>query len=176
MRKIVLYIAVSLDGYIADEHGSVDWIAGDGTEPDNFGTFPEFIETVDTVILGYKTYHQIVTELSPNQWAYPGKKTYVLTHKSCESTEEIIFTNKNIVELLSDLQKQDGKSIWICGGANIINQLMKPDMIDVYTLTIVPTLIGKGIRLFDEFDKEKKLTLLSTKQCNGMIDLTYVKR
>lgn len=74
MRKVILYIAMSIDGYIADEKGGVDWLAGDGSDKDNQGSFPRFIETVDIVILGYKTYYQIVTELSPDSWAYLGKR------------------------------------------------------------------------------------------------------
>ena len=83
MRKVVIYIAMSLDGYIADKNGSVSWLGGDGSDKDNFGSYPEFIETVDTVILGYTTYNQIVTELSPDVWPYDGKATYVPTHRDC---------------------------------------------------------------------------------------------
>lgn len=85
MSKVVLYIAMSLDGFIAKEDGDVAWLEGQETGQPELGSYPEFIQTVDTVILGYTTYQQIVEELSPNEWPYKGKQTYVLTHKELES-------------------------------------------------------------------------------------------
>ncbi len=73
MRKTILYIAMSLDGYIADRDGGVAWLAGDGSSPDHPGSYPRFYESIDTVILGYATYRQIVTELFPDGWIYQGE-------------------------------------------------------------------------------------------------------
>lgn len=148
MRKIKLYIAMSLDGYVADTTGSVSFLGGDGSNADNFGSYTEFIETIDTVILGYSTYNQIVTELSPNEWVYMGKTSYVLTHKDIPNEDEIIFTDKDIKMLSEELKKTDGKDIWICGGANIAMQFHKLGLIDEYTLSIIPTILGDGIKLF----------------------------
>lgn len=72
MGKIVLYLAMSVDGYIADEQGGVGWLGGDGSEPDAPGSYPAFYETVDTIVMGWTTYRQIVTELSPDSWPYEG--------------------------------------------------------------------------------------------------------
>ena len=66
MGKIVLYLAVSIDGYLADEQGGVDWLGGDGSQPDAPGSYPEFYAGVDAVVMGWTTYHQIVTQLSPD--------------------------------------------------------------------------------------------------------------
>lgn len=68
MRKVVLFIAMSLDGYIADEHGNVDWLNGQDMSVENIDTYSVFVQDVDTVIMGWDTYHQIVTELSPVEW------------------------------------------------------------------------------------------------------------
>ena len=72
MRKVILYIAMSLDGYIADQNGNVDWLNEYDSDEDVEGTdsYSLFLDKVDTVIIGYNTYHQIVTELSPEQWVY----------------------------------------------------------------------------------------------------------
>lgn len=164
---------MSLDGFIADSDGGVNWLVGDGSEPDNPGTFPKFIDTVDTVILGYKTYHQIITELSPNAWTYPGKKSYIITHKKFEDTEEIAFTDENLVDLINRLKKQEGKDIWICGGASIVNQLLEADLINRLCLSFIPTLLGKGVRLFDERDTALRFKYVSSETNNGMVDLTY---
>jgi dihydrofolate reductase len=174
MRKVVLYIAMSLDGYIADKNGGVDFLSGDGSEPDNAGSYSAFIETVDTIIMGYTTYHQIVTELSPNEWDYTGKTTYVLTSKNEQSTDEIVFTNIDLKSLLQKLRSVDGKNIWICGGASIVNQAL--DVIDQFCITIIPTILGDGIPLFSKHKNELSLKLVSTVKYNGIINLVYERR
>lgn len=176
MRKIVLYIAMSLDGYIADESGNVDWLGGHNNENNEPGSYPEFIKTVDTVILGWTTYHQIAIELFPQGWPYEGMKSYVITHRQAESTDEIIFTDKNPVDLINELKVQKGKDIWICGGASVINPLIKSDLIDQYTISIIPTVMGRGIRLFENDLPERKLKLISTTHYDGITDLVYEPR
>ena len=88
MRKVISYIAMSIDCYIADKDGSVSWLSGDGSDPENGGSYNDFIGTVDTVILGYKTYNQIVTELSPEAWVYADKMRYVITHKNIKKSRK----------------------------------------------------------------------------------------
>lgn len=176
MKKVVLYIAMSLDGYIADENGQVGWLGGDGSDPENQGSYPEFIKTVDTVVMGYKTYHQVVTELSPDQWVYPDKTSYVLTHRDIKSMEQIIFTDRDIAELVAALKKEAGRDIWICGGASIINQLTNADLIDRYWITVIPTILGQGIRLFEPKGRKIDLELIKTESYNGMTDLIYEQR
>lgn len=79
MRKVILYIAVSIDGFIADSLGNVDWIRGHNDNYDGDYGYAEFIKGMDTVILGYNTYRQIVEELSPDEWVYDGLESYVFT-------------------------------------------------------------------------------------------------
>ena len=78
MRKISLFIAMSLDGYIADSKGGVDWLKGQGSEHENIDTYSEFVKNIDTILMGWNTYHQVVTELSPKEWVYDDFTTYVL--------------------------------------------------------------------------------------------------
>lgn len=173
MRKIMIYIAMSLDGYIADVTGGVGWLNGDGSDKNSIGSYNQFIEDVDTVILGYNTYNQIVTELSPDKWVYDGLMTYVLTHKSLTDSKNIIFTQQDIESLLLKLKSESGKNIWICGGANLINQVVELDLIDQYCVSIMPTILGDGIRLFNKYYKEKRLSLIETREYNGIVDLVY---
>ena len=91
MRKAILYIAMSLDGYIADARGGVDWLTGDGSEPEHEGSYPAFYHSIDTVIMGHTTYRQITCELSPGHWVYGDKKCYVITHQSLPAAEEAVF-------------------------------------------------------------------------------------
>lgn len=176
MKKISLFIAMSLDGYIADSKGGVDWLNGQGNEDDNIDLYSEFVKDIDTVIMGWNTYHQIVNELSPDEWVYDDFTTYVVTHNSKTSSDKIHFTNEHPVELVKKLREENGKGIWICDGANLIQQLVREDIIDCYYITVIPTILGSGIRLFEDTNHEIKLKLLKTQSYNGMTDLTYSKR
>lgn len=176
MRKTVICIAASLDGYIADKNGSVSWLNGDGSDRDNVGSYPEFIKTAGTVILGYTMYSQIVTELSPGVWPYDGKETYVLTHRDCVNQPGITFSSQKAVDLLSKLKEEQKRNIWICGGASVVNQVLQAHMADEITVSVMPVLLGDGIRLFDKKDFEQKLKLISTRCYNGIVDLTYQMR
>ena len=89
MKKVVLYIAMSQDGYIADKEGKVDWLKGQNAKEENIDTYSSFIKEVDTVIMGRNTYKQIITELSPNQWIYHDLTTYVITHRKLPPTENV---------------------------------------------------------------------------------------
>ena len=176
MRKIVLFIAMSLDGYIADSNGNVDWLHGQGSDKENIDVYSEFVKDVDTILMGWNTYYQVITELSPTEWIYADFTTYVITHNEMNSTEHICFTDENPVDLLERLKYEDGKNIWICGGANLVQQLMQDDLIDQYYISVIPTLLGTGCRLFENVEKEIKLKLIKTQTYNGIIDLIYVRR
>lgn len=176
MREISLFIAMSLDGYIADSRGGVDWLTGQKEDGEMIDTYSLFIRDVDTVLMGWNTYHQIVTELSPEQWIYEGLKTYVFTHSEYLSSDEICFTDREPEELLEELRQQEGKKIWICGGANLVGQLRGKGLIDEYYISVIPTLLGDGIRLFEDKSTEQKLELVSTQNYNGIVDLVYKRR
>lgn len=176
MRKVTLFIAMSLDGYIADYQGKVDWLEGQGDDTENIDLYSEFVKEVDTTVMGWNTYNQIVTELSPDEWVYNELTTYVITHRECISSERINFIDMDPVELVKRLRVENGKGIWICGGANVIQQLVNKDMIDCYYITVIPTILGTGIRLFEDSKKEIKLKLLKTQCYDGMIGLIYVRR
>ena len=181
MRKTVLYIGMSLDGYIADPNGGVGWMNGQEESAENGDSYENFIKTVDTVIMGWNTYHQVTTELSAGEWVYEGLTTWVITHRTAEEGEKatespILFTDRSPCDLVKSLKKEEGKNIWICGGADIVRQLMEEDLIDVYHVSILPTLLGDGIRLFQTLEKGKKLRLIRTESENGITGLVYVRR
>ena len=86
MRKTILYIAMSLDGYIAEKNGGVDWLSGHNPEENSQNSYEAFTEEIDTVIMGWNTYYQVVTELSPKEWVYKDFETYVITHRAVSYT------------------------------------------------------------------------------------------
>lgn len=176
MRKVILYISMSLDGNIADNNGGIAWIGG---QSDNFQGdygYGEFIESVDTVIMGMTTYSQVVTELSPNDWPYPNLKSYVFTRQAMANNENVEFISSDISKFISKLKVEKGKKIWICGGADIANQLMKADLIDEYHVTIMPVILGNGIQLFSNDNPAMLLKIEQVKEINGIVDIVYTRR
>ena len=163
MRKVILFIAMSLDGYIADQYGKVDWLAGQDRQKDTIDTFEEFVKNIDTVIMGWKTYHQIL-------------KSYVVTHQQVTSTHNIIFTSEKPQDIVSKLKQKQGKDIWICGGSQMIQPLLKSQLIDEYYITVIPILLGSGIRLFQSEYYSVPLKLIHYRENNGMMELVYVHR
>lgn len=176
MREAVLFIAMSLDGYIADSRGGVEWLQGQDEALGDGGAYETFIRSVDTVLMGFRTYQQIVTELSPDAWPYEGLTAYVFTHRKLPSTAQIRFTDEMPAALVERLRAGEGKRIWICGGADLARQLMREDLIDQYDLSVIPVVLGAGVRLFAQAEEMRKLRLIQTQTDNGVVRLTYVRR
>jgi dihydrofolate reductase len=178
MKKVVLYIAMSLDGYIADKDGGVSWLVGEDKN-NKTSSYEDFIKGVDTIIMGQNSYNQITTELSPDYWVYEGMKTYVMTHRNMISRSDIEFTDDNVADLINKIRMNagnDGKDIWLCGGSDVVHQFMEKDLIDRYHITVIPTILGDGIRLFDKIDHSVLLKHVSNESYNGMVDIVYDRR
>lgn len=175
-RKVILYISQSLDGYIADRDGNVNWILGNDENYESDYGYETFIKDIDTVILGSKTYKQIKNDLSPDKWVYEDLQSYVLTSEQIEAAEKIKYVNTKVKDLIDKLRQEQGKDIWICGGANLVNQCVKEDLIDEYQITTVPIILGTGIRLFEETNQQIQLVLKKAKEENGLITGIYTKR
>ena len=173
MRRTVLYIAMSLDGDIADRAGEVDWLYGSG---EGEGSYGEFSRTVGTVIMGRTTYDQITTVLSPGDWPYCGMSCYVVTNRPAAPAEGVTFTSEPPSALVRRLREGSGRDIWICGGASVANALMRADLIDVYRISVIPTLLGGGIRLFGPLDRELRLDFVSSSESGGITELCYTRR
>ncbi len=176
MRKVVLFIAMSLDGYIADKNGRVDWLKGQDINVETEDAYSALIKEIDTVVMGFTTYHQIITELSPSEWVYRDLNSYVITHRNIVSDQNIQFVQESPNDLIQRLKKQNGKNIWICGGANIVQQLLQENMIDTFHLSIIPTILGDGIRLFGALDTKLQLKLTNIRHYNGITEVLYEKR
>ena len=176
MREVVLFIAMSLDGYIAAQDGAVDWLVGQSPESDEPGSYPAFIAGVSDIVMGYTTYHQLDTVLCPGDWPYPEQTTYVLTHRAGETKQGVVFTKEEPEALIKRLKQTEGGEIWICGGASVANQFVRRGLIDRYHISVIPTIRGGGIRLFEGLEKPIPLRLVSTEQYNGIVDLVYAAR
>lgn len=176
MRELILFIAMSLDGYIADRTGGVGWLPelSQGVEcPD---PYTALTREIDTVLLGWNTYRQIRSELSPDVWVYRDFTSYVFTRRTPPPEAHIHFTGESPCTLAARLKRASGKGIWVCGGAHLAQQLMAADLIDRYHISVIPTLLGDGIPLFGKLEQERKLTLLKAQTYCGITDLVFVRR
>lgn len=176
MRNVKLFIGMSVDGYIAKKDGAVDWMQGHEDGKDDMQSYHEFIKGMDTVILGWNTYHQIATILSPDKWMYEDFMSYVLTHRKLKDTENIVFVNEDVCDLMRRLKQEEGKDIWICGGAGIIEPLVRENLIDTYHISILPIILGEGISLFKEHAEQLELKLVKSYSYNGITDVIYKRR
>jgi dihydrofolate reductase len=169
-RKICVYIAASLDGYIADSTGSVDWL--DPYQGEDFG-YKEFMASVDLIVMGRNSFDQII---GFGEWVYADKRTIVLTNRE-ESAPEIPnvkFSGGDIKEI-SELIVRDGKGdTWVLGGAATVAQFLQAGLIDTMELFIIPILLGRGLRLFLDEDQRRSISLLDVKSYeNGVVRLLY---
>ena len=172
-RKVILYIAMSLDGFIAKSDGDISFLSQVEQEGEDYG-YSAFTETVDTIILGRKTYDKI---LSMGFDAYYGDRSaFVLTRSPHPGTDKITFYSGSLPELISSLKGQTGKHIYCDGGAKTVNRLLQDKLIDELIISIIPVLLGDGIRLFGQSFPEQKLQLVSSKSFEkGLVQLHYIR-
>lgn len=170
-RKVILYIASSLDGYIAKPNDDLSFLSIVQQEGQDYG-YADFISNVDTVILGRKTYDWIMKHVP--EFSHADKKTFVITRTSKPTIGLTEFYTGNLKELITRLKGETGKNIFIDGGAEIVNELLKEKLIDTFYIAIIPILLGDGVRLFKNGIPEQKLILLTTKQYEtGLVQLIY---
>jgi len=171
MRKIKLFIAVSLDGYIARKNDDLDWLNAVEQEGEDYG-YQHFIDTVDTVILGQRTYNKVLgmAGFFPHQ----NKKSYIITRTPKPNTDRLIFYTGNLASLVSALREADGKDIFCDGGAYVVTELMKINAIDEFIISVIPLFLGDGIRLFKDNRPEMQLRLTGYHSYpTGLVQLRY---
>ncbi|WP_407270285.1 dihydrofolate reductase family protein [Radiobacillus sp. PE A8.2] len=169
-RKLVLYIATSLDGYIATNEESLDWLFQVEGEGDN--GYSEFYKSVDTILIGKKTYDWVMTH-EAGEFPYKNKQCYVFTRTVMQNTKDVSFINGDIVDFIHQLKEKEGKNIWIVGGGDLLQSFIKEKLIDELIITVAPTIIGKGIPLFKEGEYQLDLTLKATRTYNQFVELHY---
>jgi dihydrofolate reductase len=172
MRKIKLYIASSLDNYIASEDGGIEWLFSDA----DYG-YEKFYDSIDTILVGRKTYEQ---SLRFDEYPYKGKKVYVFTRKAKvekeKKTSDVEYIDGDIPEFVKRLTQQlgRGKDIWLLGGGEIVSIFLNADLVDELILSIHPIILGNGIPLFNTIRKRVNLRLIeSIPFASGLVQLHY---
>ena len=127
---------------------------------------------MDTVILGRKTYDWVMTQVP--EFPHADKNSYVITRTPRPAIGKIHFYTGDLKDLVLKLKREQGKNIFIDGGAEIVNELLKQNLIDELIISVIPILVGDGTRLFKDGRPEQKLELVSTKQFDkGLAQLHY---
>lgn len=162
---------MSLDGYIATKDNSLDFLSMVEQEGEDYG-YNDFVKSIDTVIIGRKTYEKIL-EMG-YEYPHTDKDVYIITRTEKPSIGNLKFYSGELTQLVHRLKNQSGKNIYCDGGAEIVNELVKNDLIDEYIISVIPVLLGDGIKLFKDGRPEHKLELASAKQFDkGLTQLHY---
>ncbi|MBV6441052.1 MAG: dihydrofolate reductase [Haliscomenobacteraceae bacterium CHB4] len=170
-RKLTLYIAASLDGYIAKPDGDIGWLSSVEAPPEDYG-YAAFVKTVDTVIMGRKTYEKVLSFGIP--WPHKGRKCYVLSKTKTGNDENVEFFNGDPGDLLAHIRQTPGLNIYCDGGADVVHELAQKDLIDQYVVSIIPVLLGEGIALFKPGRPEQNMRLTRCETFpTGLVQLHY---
>lgn len=169
MRKVVLYIAISLDGYIARRSGEIDWLFSD----QDYG-YTKFLGAVDTIVMGRKTYEQV---LRFGEYPYKGLECFVYSRKLVGRNENVSFVSEPPASFITKLKQRPGKDIWLVGGAELASECVKHDLIDEYIISVHPIILGQGIQLFPPPLPELWLELIDAESfSSGLVQLSYQRK
>jgi dihydrofolate reductase len=168
--NIILYIASSLDGYIARPDGAVDWLELEQGVGD-YG-YEAFYASVDALVMGRKTYDFC---LSVDEWPYAGKQTFVLTGQNLQSQRAAVkFLMGDVRQCVQSIANQGYHTLWLVGGGTLVQEFCRYSLIDQYIIFIMPILLGTGIPLFPEFHNNIRLELASEQTFpGGVVKLHY---
>jgi dihydrofolate reductase len=168
MRSVIVYIATSADGYIARPDGGVEWL--DRPHPPGDYGMPAFYDSVDTVLVGRKTW-KVGVDLGATHFS--GKKNYVFSHTP-QKAKKVEFIAEDPGQFVKRLRAQPGKDIWLVGGAELIATLIDAGQVDRFLIHVVPVLIGEGIPLIAPGHREIQLELRGTETyADGVVKLDY---
>lgn len=175
MRKLSLFIATSLDGYIAKPNDDLSFLKAGEKEGEDYG-YAEFMARTDTIILGRKTYDYVVKAIGSSHYDNGQRDVYVITRTARPGVGRTIFYTGKLDELVQRLKSESGKNIYCDGGAEIINELLQLDLIDEFIISIIPVLLGNGTRLFKDNRPEQLLEFVSLKSFGTGLTQLYYKR
>jgi len=165
MKKIILNVAITLDGFIEGPNGEYDWCFDD----QDYG-MEAFLKSIDSIFYGRRSY-EVLLESGNNPFA--AKRQYVFSN-TLPAADGAIVINKDILGAVEMLKQQPGKDIWLFGGAQLTNYFLEMSLVDELLLAVHPILLGSGKKLFDERPHRTQLELLSSKNYNtGLVQSRY---
>ena len=177
-RRIILDLAVTLDGFIEGKNGEVDWCIMDS----EMG-FINFLNQIDTILYGRKSYDlwgQFTPEIEDTDtekeiWELVhSKEKYVFSRTQKGTDNKAIFINDNILEEVNKLKNKPGKDIWLYGGASLITTFINLGLVDEFRLSVHPVILGEGKPLFIDIKQRLNLKMVNTRTfSSGVVQLIY---
>ena len=177
-RKVILDLAVTLDGFIEGENGEVDWCIMDS----EMG-FTNFLNQIDTIFYGRKSYdswgqHTPTiedTDAEKEMWGFVhSKKKYVFSKTQKGSDNKAVFINENVHEEVNKIKNKPGKDIWLYGGASLITTFIDLDLVDEFRLSVHPVVLGEGKPMFVDIKQRLDLKLIHSRTfSSGVVQLIY---
>jgi dihydrofolate reductase len=172
-KKVILYIAASLDGYIARTDDDISWLDAYQSPDEDYG-FADFMKTIGTAIMGARTYEQ---SLKFPERTISGIKSYVLTRRPLSriADTDVEFYNGDLETLVAKINKESTKDIWLVGGGKAVASFLNAGLVDEALHFVVPVLLKRGIPLYSALGTEVKLTLVeSIRYPSGIVKLHYI--
>jgi dihydrofolate reductase len=175
MRKVCLFIATSIDGFIAKPNDDLSFLKLVEKEGEDYG-YAVFTSTIDTIILGRKTYDYVEKHIGTAHYDNGDRDVYIITRTPRARVGRTIFYSGDLKNLIDELKAKPGKNLYCDGGAELIHSLLRHDLIDEMTISIVPIILGEGVRLFKEGGTEKLFTLNTFNHFDtGLVQVHYIR-
>lgn len=166
--SVFFYGCVTLDGYLSDKHHGLSWLYETGSAEET--DYVRFYREMDVTIMGKRTFEEIA-KLENAASIYPTTENYVFTHAERLPQSGFIPVNGDVPEFVEKLGEE--KNIWIVGGNTILAPLLERDMVDCFIIQIAPVLLGDGIPLFTQREKQMRFHLDEVKRYGPFAELTY---
>lgn len=166
-----MYIATSLDGYIATPDGGVEWLSKFESGDEDYG-YAEFFDGIDALVMGSKSYEQVLTF---GAWPYAGKTSFVFTKRDLSSERvDVHFLSGKPADELRSIAAQGFEAVWLMGGAALIASFRQAGLIDEYIISTIPVLLGSGIPLFEPSGVKEQVALVSVNEYpSGLVQTRY---
>ncbi|NEM96605.1 dihydrofolate reductase family protein [Pontibacter burrus] len=177
MRKVILDLAVTLDGYIEGPNGEIDWCIMDEDMD-----FEGFLSGIDTIFYGRVSYDAWgnyepdtnADEAEKALWATVHAKKKVVFSGKAQQDSNVTYITSNIPEKVDEIKQQTGKDIWLYGGSKLITSFIHHGLIDIYRISVHPTVLGEGKPLFQNLKERINLNLTEVKRFrSGVVQLIY---
>lgn len=176
MRKLSLFIATSLDGYIAKPNDDLSFLTLVEKDGEDYG-YSDFTANIDTIIVGRRTFDYVFKEIGSSHYDNGQRDVYVITRTERPKIGRTTFYTGNLTELVQQLKSENGLNIYCDGGAEVINELLQHDLIDEFIISVVPILVGNGTRLFKDNRPEQQLEFVSANSFDtGLTQLHYKRK
>lgn len=169
-RKLILYIAMSLDGYIATKDDSIDFLNMVEVPNEDYG-YADFLQGIGTIIWGRKTFDKVLS--FGGGLPHQDKEVFVISRTRKGKNGHIQYYD-NVLDLINNLKNQEGKDIYCDGGAEIVSELLQNSLFDRIIVSVIPHLLGDGIRLFKDGNIEQNLKFKKAISFpSGLVQLWY---